>query len=228
MGSEMCIRDSYQAAGETLQSAQALWNLGWMHENGVGIDKDFHLAKRFYDQALETNKEAYLPVKMSLFTLRWRSWWNGVTRGGIKGIDDELEPRKTRSFTEWLDDFLKADAAMYAAEYEADDWDAQQQEAVGPGMDDYWGGEDEIDDEVLVTLLMGGLIAALGALVWYRQQQARAAEARRRAAEEAVGGGHQQQQQAPVVVEGQQPDGGFFPQPGEPGFNDWVAGGVGH
>ena len=58
-----------------------------MHENGIGIEQDFHLAKRLYDQALETNKEAYLPVKLSLWKLRWRSWWNDVTRGGIHGIE---------------------------------------------------------------------------------------------------------------------------------------------
>lgn len=82
----------YQAAAETLQSAQAYWNLGWMHENGVGIDQDFHLAKRFYDQALETNKEAYLPVTMALVKLRARSTWNRWTGGDIKSIEDE--PRK--------------------------------------------------------------------------------------------------------------------------------------
>ena len=79
----------YQAAAETLQSAQAMWNLGWMHENGVGIEQDFHLAKRFYDQALETNAEAYLPVKLSLAKLRLRSWWNGVSGGKVNSIRDE-------------------------------------------------------------------------------------------------------------------------------------------
>ena len=80
----------YQAAAETLQSAQALWNLGWMHENGIGIEQDFHLAKRHYDLALETNpREAYLPVVLALYKLRFRSWWNTVTHGEIKSIQDE-------------------------------------------------------------------------------------------------------------------------------------------
>jgi len=79
----------YQAAAETQQSAQAMWNLGWMHENGVGMDQDFHLAKRFYDMALTTNSEAYLPVVLALYKLRFRSWWNTVTNGGVKGIQDE-------------------------------------------------------------------------------------------------------------------------------------------
>jgi SEL1 protein len=80
----------YQAAADTHQSGQALWNLGWMHENGIGpMEQDFHLAKRFYDLALEMTSEAYLPVKLALLKLRVRSWWNEFTRGGIKSIQDE-------------------------------------------------------------------------------------------------------------------------------------------
>jgi hypothetical protein len=30
--------------------AQALFNLGYMHEYGAGLPQDFHLAKRFYDR----------------------------------------------------------------------------------------------------------------------------------------------------------------------------------
>jgi SEL1 protein len=80
----------YQAAADTMRSAQALWNLGWMHENGIGIDQDFHLAKRHYDWALEANpREAYLPVAMALYKLRFRSWWNTITNGDIKSIQEE-------------------------------------------------------------------------------------------------------------------------------------------
>lgn len=227
----------YQAASESMSSAQAMWNLGWMHENGIGIEQDFHLAKRFYDQALETNpKEAYLPVKLSLWKLRWRSWYNDVTHGGVKSMGSDEQERKRRTFAEWLNDFLEADAEMYAQEFEADDWGADHDHL--PGGDEYWdGGEgDLIDDGLFETLVIGGLVAALGWLIYYRQQQQRAAEQRRR---QAVEGAQQQQQQgdaqavaqqqAPApAAPGQQPDGGFFPQPGDPNWNNWVAGGVGH
>lgn len=79
----------YTAASELHQSAQALYNLGWMHENGIGLTKDFHLAKRYYDHALETNEEAYLPVTLSLLKLRVRSAWNTLTHGSINSIQDE-------------------------------------------------------------------------------------------------------------------------------------------
>lgn len=75
----------YQSAAETQMSALAMWNLGWMYENGIGVPRDFHLAKRHYDLALETNQEAYIPVIMSLVKLHARSLWH-VLLGG----DDNL------------------------------------------------------------------------------------------------------------------------------------------
>ena len=47
--------------------------------------QDFHLAKRHYDIALETNVEAYLPVMLSLFRLHARSLWHTLT-GGDGGL----------------------------------------------------------------------------------------------------------------------------------------------
>lgn len=220
----------YQAAAETLQSAQAMWNLGWMHENGIGIEQDFHLAKRFYDQALETNREAYLPVKLSLFKLRWRSWWNGITGGTVHGIEDEQQTKKRRSFAEWLNDFLEADAAYYQdyEGYEADDWDGTE---PMPGGDEYWDADGELDDDILETLLIGGLLAALAGLFWYRQQRAREIERRRReaAAAQPVQAQQPPQQDAQQHDQQQQPeDRGLFPPPGDPNWNNWVAGGIGH
>lgn len=79
----------YTAASDYSQSAQALWNLGWMHENGIGVTQDYHLAKRFYDQALAINEEAYLPVTLSLLRLRLKSAWNTFTDGPIHSIQEE-------------------------------------------------------------------------------------------------------------------------------------------
>lgn len=79
----------YHNAAETHHSAQAYWNLGWMHENGIAVQQDFHMAKRYYDLALETNEEAYLPVKLSLLKLRARGFWNRITNGNINPIRDD-------------------------------------------------------------------------------------------------------------------------------------------
>lgn len=89
----------YTGASDYQQSAQALFNLGWMHENGVGLTQDFHLAKRYYDLALVINTEAYLPVTLSLLKLRMRSAWNTFTHGPIHSIQDEPSKFQTRSTT---------------------------------------------------------------------------------------------------------------------------------
>ncbi|KAJ7526127.1 hypothetical protein O6H91_17G083700 [Diphasiastrum complanatum] len=51
------------------QNAQAMFNLGYMHERGFGLPLDFHLAKRYYDQARETDSAAALPVSLALMSL---------------------------------------------------------------------------------------------------------------------------------------------------------------
>ncbi|KAH0837482.1 hypothetical protein AYO21_08919 [Fonsecaea monophora] len=113
----------YTTAAETHHSAQALWNLGWMHENGIGsVSQDFHMAKRYYDLALEMNKEAYLPVTLALAKLRLRSWWNGVSGGKVNGIKDdeaEEEQRRPKTWIEWVNRFLDAAEEMDAREAEA-------------------------------------------------------------------------------------------------------------
>ncbi|KAJ4493785.1 HCP-like protein [Lentinula edodes] len=76
----------YQSAADTQMSALAMWNLGWMYENGVGVPQDFHLAKRHYDLAAQTNSEAYLPVFFSLAKLYVRSIWHTML-GGKGGLN---------------------------------------------------------------------------------------------------------------------------------------------
>ena len=40
-----------------------------MHERGLGLKKDQHLAKRCYDQAAETSPDARIPVALALIKL---------------------------------------------------------------------------------------------------------------------------------------------------------------
>lgn len=49
------------------------------------LKQDFHLAKRHYDSAYETNSEAYLPVALSLLKLHARSIWHTLM-GGSNGL----------------------------------------------------------------------------------------------------------------------------------------------
>ncbi|XP_006878039.1 PREDICTED: protein sel-1 homolog 2-like, partial [Chrysochloris asiatica] len=78
----------YSIAADKYHSAQAMFNLAYMYEHGLGIEKDIHLARRFYDMAAQTSPDAYLPVFFALmkletvhflrdilffdFTMRWK------------------------------------------------------------------------------------------------------------------------------------------------------------
>jgi len=59
----------YRIASEQQNNAQAMFNLGYMHELGLGMKRDIHLAKRFYDMAAETSVDAKVPVAMALAKL---------------------------------------------------------------------------------------------------------------------------------------------------------------
>ncbi|EPS25646.1 hypothetical protein PDE_00580 [Penicillium oxalicum 114-2] len=215
----------YHNAAEAHHSAQAYWNLGWMHENGVAVAQDFHMAKRYYDLALVTNREAYLPVKLSLLKLRARGFWNRVTNGNINPIRDE-DSRPSRTLKEWIAAFIENDVADYYNElYEGreddDDFMASVQSDQGDG---YYDDLDlDIDDSLLEGLLIVGLALTLLFLVYVRQQQQRNRENANAANQAANGnnGGNE-------MGNNNNNDRGFFPQPGDPEFGQWVAGGVGH
>ncbi|KAI9171772.1 Protein sel-1 [Paramyrothecium foliicola] len=163
----------YAGASDYSQSAQALFNMGWMHENGIGLTQDFHLAKRHYDQALEINEEAYLPVTLSLLKLRLRSAWNSFTHGPIHSIQDEPQQGKDWSLSEWITNFFQDEGYVYDDNGEYYD-------------DDVYGGheEDEFDDAgVVESLLIIGITVSLVFLLWWRQRMqqahAQAEDARR-------------------------------------------------
>jgi SEL1 protein len=59
---------AYQRAGDMGQ-AQALFNLGYMHQAGLGLPQDLHLAKRYYDSAQQVDVLAFLPVNLALVGL---------------------------------------------------------------------------------------------------------------------------------------------------------------
>ena len=75
-------------------NAQAMFNLGYMHEHGQGLPFDLHLAKRYYDQALEIDPAAKLPVTLALTSL----WIPGEYAGGFLAVSwfDLLVRPKTK------------------------------------------------------------------------------------------------------------------------------------
>ncbi|PNW85669.1 hypothetical protein CHLRE_03g197400v5 [Chlamydomonas reinhardtii] len=64
----------YEAYQE--RSAEAMFNLGFMHEFGVGVPQDLQLAKRFYNMAKHTQADAFLPVALANAWLQLHAWWD--------------------------------------------------------------------------------------------------------------------------------------------------------
>jgi len=84
---------NYQVAVD-LYSSIAMWNLGWMYENGVGVKTDLNLAKRYYDNALATNSEAAVPVGLSLFKLNFKHMILFL-KGEVPSMYIDNKPRQT-------------------------------------------------------------------------------------------------------------------------------------
>jgi tetratricopeptide (TPR) repeat protein len=68
--------EAYRRA-QLQQNSQAMFNLGYMYEHGLGLPKDLHLAKRYYDQALDTEPAAMLPVTFALIGLYLQRKYGG-------------------------------------------------------------------------------------------------------------------------------------------------------
>jgi SEL1 protein len=134
--------------------------------------------------------------------------------------------KKQWTLSEWLNAFLEAELAGWD-EYEPDDFDDTH-----TAGDDYYGDGyhgDDIDSDILESLIILALSGALAFLLYYRTQRQRRQEEERRQQQE-----QQQQLNQGMPVQQQQaegqppPDRGLFPNPNDPDFMNWVAGGVGH
>ena len=72
---------SYYRSASLSQSSQAMFNMGFMYQFGMGVPVDLHLSKRFYDQSYEVNHKARAPAKIALLSLnlqrkylQWSEW----------------------------------------------------------------------------------------------------------------------------------------------------------
>ncbi|KAG9143870.1 hypothetical protein Leryth_011520, partial [Lithospermum erythrorhizon] len=83
-------------------NAQAMFNLGYMHEHGLGLPFDLHLAKRYYDQALEIDAAAKLPVTLALASLWIRKNYAGTFLVHLIDSLPEVYPKMEA----WVEDVL--------------------------------------------------------------------------------------------------------------------------
>jgi TPR repeat protein len=91
----------YRMASERHKSPRAHFNLGYMHEWGLGLQQDFPLAKRHYDLAQSSSKnqgEADFAVQLALLGMKIHEnydkamvWWRDYQKRRIDG-EPILEP----------------------------------------------------------------------------------------------------------------------------------------
>eukprot|EP00850_Spirogloea_muscicola_P018479 SM000169S02734 [mRNA] locus=s169:200091:203563:- [translate_table: standard] len=94
--------EAYRRAANQ-KSAQAMFNLGYMHEHGQGLPTDYFLAKRYYDLALTTDPTAVLPVKIALFLLRLRQDNSNSLVIRFADVLPELAPSLTEIFKQFYE-----------------------------------------------------------------------------------------------------------------------------
>ncbi|OLY80993.1 Protein sel-1-like protein [Smittium mucronatum] len=76
---------AYMLSAEIEENEMAMWNLAYMYEFGIGVKRDFHLAKRWYDRSLEGYKSGVLAVGYSICRLAI-SYYISKMRGEDVGV----------------------------------------------------------------------------------------------------------------------------------------------
>ncbi|KAF9978233.1 ERAD-associated protein [Actinomortierella ambigua] len=224
----ICYHDAAQDS-----SPLALWNLGWMYENGVGVVKDFFMAKKYYDLALSmSNQQAYLPVTLSLLKLNARYMWNYMTGGDVGGADGGFWSISGADGQGATDDDTEAgadqkDSAAGGTQEVGSDVDSMGEKVINArkktgisadddGHDPYGTDGHGMDDEeeLLDLVVIVGLFGVVAYLMYVRQFR--------------FGGNQQQQQQQqqqPALGADGQPIAGLPGDPHNPGRYAYAAAG---
>ncbi len=186
---------------------------GLMHQHGVGLKQDFHLAKRYFDSSAQTQPDARWPVNLALAGLYFHWWYTGEAGGITDKPILRTGPPKMLLEVGLLAEARKARAALVwerlarAWERVARVWERLVPPLEEEGEDNryldlpprpFWDWERAVENApALDTVLVGVLTAALLYVLWVRAEQREAARRRRReeaaagAAVEQAGRGHQ-------------------------------------
>ncbi|KAI8992410.1 hypothetical protein BDB01DRAFT_716782 [Pilobolus umbonatus] len=172
----------YRTAAELQMSPMAMWNLGWMYENGIGVSKDFHLAKRSYDHALNINQDAYLPVKLSLMNMYIKYYWQWITGkevGESLQIDNHdkrdhpFKADKVKNSNEMQDrksGWEDADEEMKRQYYKKKQMEREENDHFAEETkDSSYEYEYNEEDELFESVLILALCMFVGWLVYVRQ-----------------------------------------------------------
>lgn len=218
----------YLAAAEGM-SALAMWNLGWCHENGIGVEQDFHLAKRYYDMAALTNSEAQLPVQLALIKLRIRSFYNKITHGKVNsiGTDDyavKIEDNPKWSFAQAFKDiwrkWTEGDLNDVGGQNPQQDVEDYLADGYIPPDPDY----EEFDEDFVESLILIALCGAIALLLWWRNMRQVRFQREQRLANNEQNANAVDAAAPPAELEENR---GLFPDPNDaenPEFARWIGG----
>lgn len=85
--------------GVRMQSAEAMFNLGWMHARGIGMNPDRFMARRYFDMAIDADSDAYLPATLANYWLKYSE--------SLETLTDRFTDFWNRA--EWLGQHFRAD-----------------------------------------------------------------------------------------------------------------------
>ena len=149
----------YKKASE-FKIGQALFNLGYMHQTGTGLPQDFHLAKRYYDDAKEHDPNAVLPASLALIGLYIHRIWHYVVNGGaILAFPSVLKPLLKTTRQAYIL-FTKGEVLNSDASETIIQTDTLEEPS--------WA---TLDEDIVVILILFALLIAVNAFRQHRQQQ---------------------------------------------------------
>lgn len=170
---------SYYQSAEAEMSAMAMFNLGFMHENGVGVEKDYHLAKRYYNRALKTDPSSFLALQLALWKLHIKHFFYWVRNGGSFYLDAPADiPQKANKEDPYkyslpeedqnLADILRQHDELLKAPAQ----DPKANLADNDGEDGMWAEDGEIEDDDSDLMIMAILVIITALLMWIRVRPA--------------------------------------------------------
>lgn len=136
-------------------------NTGYMYEHGLTGVKDYYRAKRWYELALVVSGALYLPVKLSIWRLQLKSFWNRWRGSGPVLVDVEKLSRGT--WSSWMtalsrarngngEDVLESTDRFHADQHD-NDMEAAEAQAQAQAAANRAGNDPAVDpdDEVGFT-----------------------------------------------------------------------------
>ncbi|KAJ1741868.1 ERAD-associated protein [Coemansia sp. RSA 1821] len=143
---------AYVVASEADANGLAMWNLGWMYENGVGVKRDFYLAKRWFDKSIEVNEGGKLASHLSLARLCIKYLWAWIRGEDVgesplffapKPVTDE-EEKMVQAKAKKQDDHADAQKQRVGGNLEDGDWERR---AGALDADDADANDEDADED---------------------------------------------------------------------------------